>query len=98
MQRLNDAPYDPSVYAIGVTLDKDILSSLKDFVEPTNMEPTFFMYVYDMFEDGVEIVIKFIQGLICRRKRLKWGKDEHIDRSVKQIEKDLDIVEMVRMQ
>lgn len=80
---MNDAPYDPSVYDIGVTLDKNILSSLKDFVEPTNMEPTVGMYIYDMFENQIEVFIKFIQGITCGRKlKLKWGKHKHIDRAV----------------
>ena len=59
-QRQNDAPYDPSVYDIGVTLDKNILSNLKDFVEPTNMAPTSGMYIYDMFEDLFEVMMKII--------------------------------------
>jgi hypothetical protein len=52
-QRLNDSPYDPSVYRVGTVLDNEILTTLKDYVEPTLMKKTLPIFLYDMFSNQI---------------------------------------------
>jgi len=91
---LNDSPYDPAVYTVGTKLDKEILTTLKDFVEPTLMKKTLPIFLYDMFSSWIQIGMALINSLVCNKKnlKLKWQQDERLDRAMEQIEKDLDVI------
>jgi hypothetical protein len=58
------------------------------------------MFLYEMFEgliDTFYTVVKLLRFDCHRHLKNRWERDEVIERAVKVIEKDLDVIELVRM-
>lgn len=64
------------------------------------MEKTNTMFLFEILEAPIEIFYGIVSGLRCRCRPLKnkWERNEVVERASKQIEKDLDVIELVKIQ
>jgi hypothetical protein len=57
------------------------------------------MFMFEILEAPIEIFYGIVSTLRCRCRSLKnkWERDEVVERASKQIEKDLDVIELVKI-
>jgi len=76
-----------------------MVQKLKKYTEPAKLDKTRKMFLIEMFESPIGIINGILSKIRCTKKpyQQKWERSDMIERALNQIEKDLDVVGLVKV-
>ena len=76
-----------------------MIENLQEYCQPAKVEKTKKMFVIEMCEFPIGIINGILSRFRCKGRpyKNKWERDEIIERAMDQIEKDLDVINLVKV-